>query len=107
MRELALFVVPAAVVVSIAGVAGSWRRGRPRAAATPPREPPSLVRILTSEDQLREAARHAADFERSVAEHVNERVKRYESFVGAPVVPLPPAHPRTGAGRRDQQPHSA
>lgn len=81
MAHLVLYSL-AAVVVAVwgAGTLAALRRRRARSTTTLG-APISLVRILTSDDELREAIDRAAGFEKMVAETVQARRHRYETMV--------------------------
>jgi hypothetical protein len=61
-------------------------------------EPQSLVRVLTSEDELQEAVERAVHFEQGVARSLAGRIERYRAASHvAPVVALGPTLPPTDA----------
>ena len=88
--------MPAAVVLGVIVLVGFGygarsellRRHRARRARPMP-EPRSLVRVLTNEDELREATERAIGYEQQVARRVADRIERYRAVSPlAPVVSL-------------------
>lgn len=79
------YLLPIAVVVAVVVVAVAGRLIRrhraPASIAESPACPSSLVRVLTSDEELRDAVHRAADFERMVADTVRTRARRYEAMV--------------------------
>ena len=46
-----------------------------------PAEPRSNVHVLTSEEELRDALKRSAQFERAVVDKVRDRADRYEALI--------------------------
>lgn len=89
-----LFAIAAILVVA-------WRRragSRPKVA---PVVPSPRVRILKSREELEEAVRRAAAFERSSAEVLEQRAEHYEALLAGPAsiteIPRSPVQPPTAA----------
>lgn len=101
------------VLFSMAGVVvAAWgfgvlrhphRRAEARVVTSEP--PSSLVRVLTSEDELEEAVDRAAHFEQVVADALRSRRRRYEAMVpGTTVARLDPRGSREGAPPAEDPP---
>jgi hypothetical protein len=81
-------VAVAALVVSVVGhprLAELCRRRRTRN-MRPMAEPRSLVRVLDSEEELREAVARAVGYEQQLARAVADRIEHYQE--AAPVAPV-------------------
>jgi hypothetical protein len=59
----------------------------------------SLVRVITSEDELRDAVERAARFERMVIERMQTRARRYEDMVAPTLISPAPITGITSAAR--------
>jgi hypothetical protein len=84
MHPIELMGMTAGGGVGICALVVSFRhlhQRRSREAAVVHLEPPSLVRILRDEGELKEALRRAASFERLAAEGCRVRIDRYESML--------------------------
>lgn len=69
---------------------------------------PSLVRLLTSDDELREALHRAASFEQSAIDALHVRTSRYEAMLpAAPVTDIGARRPLVVEPAGDHTPHSA
>lgn len=75
-----LYLAVAAVVIGGIGVVRSLRH-RARSADDEPLVVRSLVRVITDEEELREALERATHFEEMVANAVQHRADRYRSMV--------------------------
>lgn len=82
-----LFVLLAVAVVAAAGGAGILRHRRRNDSSAQGPVPRSLVRVLTSDDELRAAVGRAARFERMLADSVQTRTRRYEAMVAPAAIP--------------------
>lgn len=76
------FLVPSAVALFGLASLSPWNHGRHAHGVAVARieEPRTLLRMLSTQEQLEEAARRAATFERAVAARANERVAEYEAL---------------------------
>lgn len=85
MRQILIVAAPAAafcvLLAALLLVRSARRRAAAAARARP--EPQSVVHVLTSDRELREAVERASRFERGVAEQLETRAARYESLLGA------------------------
>lgn len=88
MAHLALPLLAGAALIAAAGAAAVLQRRRNRDPDVQRPEPHSLVRVLRSEEELREAVDRAVRFERSLADRARTRTRRYEDMVH----PAPIAH---------------
>ncbi len=71
-------------------------------------EQPSPLRVLRSEDELRDAISRAVAFERDVAATLRVRAERYEALASKPVIDaLAARRAQPALGDADAQPHSA
>lgn len=79
MQHVLVLVVSGAAVVLV-GIFGVLLARRPRRAGAEQHVvvPRSLVRLLTTEEELAEAAHRAASFERRAANRATERAAQYE-----------------------------
>lgn len=95
-----------ALVLLTAGVVLYRAAARTRAArnATARPEPHSVVHLLVTDGELREAVERASRFERTMAEALEHRAAHYESLLSPPraadIRPL--ADPDAGTSRRTQ-----
>ncbi len=81
-----MLVAVAVAVLALAAV--RWYRKTHEELAPEPQAPPSLVRMLESEEDLRVAVRRAVAFEQRVADELRTRTRRYEALI-TPVTPAP------------------
>jgi hypothetical protein len=89
MNDLALWTSSGAVALGIGVTRLSVAKSRHRR-GNEATDPPSLVRVLRTEDELHEAVDRALSFERIAAQSVRERIDRYsQARGGGSVVPLP------------------
>ena len=108
MHELPILAVgPAGALVLLAAGVVLYRvvaRARASRNATARPEPHSVVHLLVTDGELREAVERASRFERTLAEALEHRAARYESLLSPPqpadIRPL--ADPDAGAARRTQ-----
>jgi hypothetical protein len=86
-----------------------WQRHRHTQAERPHVEPQTLVRLLESREELEEAVRRAAAFERGVADMLELRARRYEALLERPadILALPDRPPDPASETADEQPISA
>jgi LPXTG-motif cell wall-anchored protein len=82
---LLLLLIGIACVLA-AGVATVLLRRRKRTPAAEEPQPRSLVRVLRSDEELREAVGRAARFERMLADTMETRARRYEAMVQPSVI---------------------
>ena len=74
----------------LAVLATTARRSRPRPQEEFARVPRSAVKVLQNDDELDDALRQAARFEREVAETRRRRADRYEARISVdPIADLP------------------
>lgn len=82
MEHVALAVIATIVLVVGGGVVASVRRHHGSVSAIEaPLATCSVVRVLTSDDELRDAVHRAARFEETVAHMLATRTRRYEAIV--------------------------
>jgi hypothetical protein len=96
MHAIALGVMSAlglGVISALVLVARLHRRKLVREAVVVTVEPASLIRVLRTEEELEEALRRAASFERRAAETCRSRVSRDESVLEPRPEPGLVAHP--------------
>ena len=87
------------VAMLLVGVAFFAFRRRGQVADAPAEEPAySLVRILTTDEELRDAALRAAHFDEIAAASAEARTRRYQLLAGPSPAPLHPLHPVLGSG---------
>jgi hypothetical protein len=94
------------VALGTALVVGHRQRRRAAQGSSARPEPRSVVRLLTSDAELKEAVERASRFERAVAELLESRAARYESLLSPPSAPglrfVPP--PDAATEREDAEP---
>lgn len=86
MRQIVIVAAPLAalcVLVATAVLVRRVARHRAAAAGLVRPEPQSVVHVLTTDSELREAVERATRFERGVAELLESRAARYESLLRA------------------------
>lgn len=107
MRQILIVAAPAALFCAVLATFLLVRRARHRAAlaARIRPEPQSVVHVLTSDRELREAIERASRFERGVAERLESRAAHYESLLGPSGAPelrrVPPRDADGARGRAD------
>ena len=79
MYEVIAIVLGAALVGL--GISVALRRRRP-AGEEPAKEPSSLVRVLSTEDEVRDAVVRATQFEEAAAALIDARTRRYRTLAG-------------------------
>lgn len=96
-----------AVVGAVLGVVAVRLRRRGRGHAAAPVSASHLVRVLTTDEELRDAVRRAARFEQEAADRLRTRARRYEAMVAdAKITELSPVQPAR-APLPDDTPRSA
>lgn len=107
MAHFADVLIGAAVAVMAAG-AVMLRRHRAAEPLLDDAAPRSLVRVLRSEEELREAVDKAVRFERMLADSVETRTRRYQALLSAaPLRRLDPDAAGRSAIHDDAVPRSA
>lgn len=100
-------VVAVATLLVVVGVLG-LRRRRPCEEAGAAEPSHALVRVLTTEEELRAAARRAAQFESVQMSSLEARARRYQVLAGPSTpTPLPSLHPAGRGDATDPQPPAA
>lgn len=107
MTHLALVLLGSALVLAVAAVAVVRYRRRNAPSIEEP-APRSLVRVLRSDEELREAVDRAVRFERVLADTLQTRTRRYEAMVRpAPITRIETALTARGDAADDPAPRSA
>lgn len=99
-------IVLAAVVVLAAGALALWHR-RPAREAEPAEPPRALVRLLTTEEDLREAALRAARFDEIAAASLEARARRYHALAQSTTHSVRALHPELRSNATDGPPRAA
>lgn len=106
MSNPILVAIGLGVIGMLLGAIGLHYRRKAIGQKSVPIPGPSLVRILTTDDELRDAVRRAASFERVVADRMQTRARRYEAMVApeqvTEIASAYPAH-RRASGESTQR----
>ena len=94
MSKLVFLPIALAVVGAVLGAVAIRRSRRAKGKAVAPARAPSPVRVLTTDEELRDAVRRAVIFEQALADRVHTRTRRYEEMVNpAQIARISPVHP--------------
>lgn len=108
MSNPIVVVIVLAVVGVLLGAIGIHQRRKASGRTTAPEHRPSLVRVLTTDEELRDAVHRAASFERAVADRMRTRARRYEAMVAPEqITEISAAHPTHRRRSDDTAPRSA
>lgn len=107
MTHLALLLLASALVLTVAAAAVVRYRRKSALSVEEP-APRSMVRVLRSDEELREAVDRAVRFERVLADSLQTRTRRYEAMVRpAPITRIETALTARSEAADDPAPRSA